>query len=280
MAEQTPQNVFSAAGAGERWRQGEAERARWLGPITEAMLDAAGVRAGSRVLDVAAGTGEQSRAAARRVGPTGSVLATDISESMLTVARQAVADEGLANVEIRQMDGQHLDLDEASFDAVISRLGLMLLPDLVPALRGMRRLLRPGCHLGAIVYSLPERNPYVSIPRRVLNERLGLPPGQTAAQTMQMFALSEPGLLTGSLESAGFNDVRSRLIQYHRHFPSVAAAVAAFRDSNPMVRDRLVPLPQAEQTAIWSEIERALAEFQTPNGAEFGGEMLLAWATK
>jgi ubiquinone/menaquinone biosynthesis C-methylase UbiE len=85
----------------------------------ETMLDLANLRAGCRVLDVAAGTGEQTLLAARRVGPTGYVLATDISASMLNLAAQAIRDAGLRNVETRVMDAANIEVKADSFDAVI-----------------------------------------------------------------------------------------------------------------------------------------------------------------
>lgn len=78
----------------------------WLAKATEAMLDLAEVRAGVRVLDVAAGAGGQTLAAARRVGPQGSVLATDISENILAFAETTAREAGLANVTTQVMDGE------------------------------------------------------------------------------------------------------------------------------------------------------------------------------
>src|SRR6185312_13106283 len=101
----------------------------WLGPATQRMLDAAGITAGSRVLDVAAGAGGQSLAAARRAGPTGYVLATDISAGILEYATKTAADAGLTTVSTRVLDGEHLEVDEGGFDAVISRVGLIYFPD-------------------------------------------------------------------------------------------------------------------------------------------------------
>ena len=109
------------------------------------MLDLADVGPGDRVLDIAAGAGGQSLAAARRVGPTGRVLATDIAPTILDHAAADARAAGLANVETRAMDGEELDaVEEGSFDAAISRVGLIYFPDQHAALAGIRRALRPG----------------------------------------------------------------------------------------------------------------------------------------
>src|SRR5690242_6190132 len=118
--------IFASSEVAEQWHRGKAQRGEVTGPATEMMLNLANLRAGNRVLDVAAGTGDQTLMAARRVGPRGYVLATDISTSMLNVAAEAVRNAGLTNVETRVMDAENIDLDADSFDAVMCRMGLML----------------------------------------------------------------------------------------------------------------------------------------------------------
>jgi ubiquinone/menaquinone biosynthesis C-methylase UbiE len=125
------------------WSAGQARRQQIYGAATEMMLDLAAVQAGSRVLDVAAGTGESTLMRARRVGPTGNVLATDNSASMLKVAAEAARNEGLTNVETRVMDAENLALDADSFDAVVCRNALLLLPNPAKALAEMRRVVKP-----------------------------------------------------------------------------------------------------------------------------------------
>ena len=118
--ETTRRQWQDAAAAWDRWSE---VLERWLGPATEVMLDLAGIRQGSRVLDVAAGAGGQSFAAARRTGPGGSVLATDISSNLLDFTARRAREAGLDNVETAVVDGERLDVEAASFDAVISQIG-------------------------------------------------------------------------------------------------------------------------------------------------------------
>ena len=128
----------------DRWSAGQALRQKTFGAATEMMLEIVNVQPGSRVLDVAAGTGEQTLVAARRVGPSGYVLATDISASMLDVAAEAARKEGLTILETRVMDAENLALDADSFDAVICRIALMLFLNPAKALTEMRRVVKPG----------------------------------------------------------------------------------------------------------------------------------------
>src|SRR2546422_5046057 len=122
--------TWGGSDAATGWQRGLAARVKFFGPATERMLDLANIRVGSRVLDVGAGAGDQTLAAARRVGPTGSVLSTDVSASMLEEAARSARQAGLSNVETRVMDAQRLDLGADAVGAAISRLALMLIPDI------------------------------------------------------------------------------------------------------------------------------------------------------
>src|SRR5215468_10675028 len=153
--------VYGSAVAAEGWQRGATGRAE-LSPITERMLDLASIGPGHRVLDVAAGTGEQTLMAARRVGPHGFVLATDIADRMLGYLDEAARNEGLTNVHTRLMDARLLELEPQSFDAAICRLALMLIPERDKALAGIRCALKPGTRFAAIVLSTPEKLPHMS----------------------------------------------------------------------------------------------------------------------
>ena len=142
------------------------------GTATRQMLEAAKLRPGDQVLDIAAGTGDQSRQAARLVGPEGSVLATDISQEMLDVANRLAQQEGLSNITTRAMDAEQLDLPGNRYDAVISRFGLMLIPRRQQALAEIRRVLKPGGRLTALVWSKPERNPLFTLDTTIVEKFL------------------------------------------------------------------------------------------------------------
>src|SRR3954470_248705 len=148
----------------DAWHRWGPTLEAWLGPATELMLDLAEVREGSRVLDVAAGAGGQTLSAARRAGPTGSVLATDIAPAILRYAKSEAERAGLGTIAVRELDGEALDVEAGGYDAVISRLGLIYFPDRATALAGMRRALRPGGRIGTITYSTAETNGFFAVP--------------------------------------------------------------------------------------------------------------------
>ena len=184
MAEQQP--VFDAARYknaqreqwnkdGAAWRRWTPTLDLWYGELTRQMLAAARVQPGQRILDVAAGAGEPAVSAAERVGPSGYVLATDISEGIVELALQVARERGLKQIETRAMDGEKLDLPEASFDAVLCRLGLMYMPHPVTALREWRRALRPGGRVAVVVFSTPDRNIWGAIPASIIRRRAPRP---------------------------------------------------------------------------------------------------------
>ena len=250
--------------AAEAWHRWGPTLSAWLGPATELMLDMAGIQAGSRVLDVAAGAGEQTIRAARRVGPTGRVLATDIAPNLLALAEDACRQAGLTNVDVRVMDGENLDLEEGSFNAVISRVGLIYFPDQQKALIGMRRVLTPGGRVAAIVYSTAEHNQFFSIPVSIIRRRAQLPPplpGQPGP-----FSLGSPGVLEEAYRKAGFRVVQTRVVTAPLRMRSAADCIRFERESFGALHQMLSGLNEAEREATWEEIEQELRQFEGPEG--------------
>jgi SAM-dependent methyltransferase len=260
------------------WSAGQARRQQIYGPATEMMLDVAGVKAGSRVLDVAAGTGESTLMAARRVGPTGYVLATDHSSSMLNVAGEAARKEGLTNVETRVMNAEDLVLDADSFDAVICRMALMLFPNPAKALTEMRRVVKPGGKVAVIVHSVLDKNPYFGIIYGTVH-RLGNIPPPTPGEPW-MFALGEPGALEDVYKRAGFLNAPIHAVPAQRHFPSAAEAIGNIRNSAGDLRELTNRLNEPERERAWVEMEEQLRRFEGPNGLEVPGEVLIGGGTK
>jgi len=258
------------------WSAGQARRQQVYGAVTEMMLDAAAVQPGSRVLDVAAGTGEQTLMAARCVGPTGYVLATDNSSSMLAVAAETARKEGLTNVETRVMNAENLALDADSFDAVICRMGLMLFPNPAQALTEMRRVVKPGGKVGVIVHSALEKNPYHGIFYETVRRLGNIPP--PARGEPWMFALGDPGALEDVYKRAGFLNMPVQAVPVQRRFLSAADAIRTVTGGD--LKELVNRLNEPERERAWIEIEEQLSRFEGPNGLEVPGEVLLGVGTK
>ena len=270
----TRQQWEDAAEAWHRW--GPALEA-WLGEATELMLDLAGVVEGQRVLDVAAGAGGQTLAAARRVGPDGAVLATDISPRILEFAAGEARRAGLANVGTHAVDGEELDVEPGSFDAAISRVGLIYFPDRQGALARIRAALRPGGRFATIVYSTPDRNGFFSVPVGIIRRRAELPPPVPGSPGP--FSLGGDGVLQAELEEAGFTDVVVRSLEAPVRMASSAECARFERESFGALHQMLSALPQAERDAAWDEVEQALGQFDGPGGFVGPCELLVAAGT-
>jgi SAM-dependent methyltransferase len=265
--------------AAEPWHRWGPFLGEWLGPATERMLDLVGIQIGSRVLDVAAGAGEQTLRAAHRVGPGGHVLATDVSPAILEYAAVAAREAGLSQVATRELDGEMLaELPGETFDAVISRVGLIYFPDQQKALAGMKHALKPGGRIGAIVYSTPQNNAFFSTPVAIIRRRANLPPplpGQPGP-----FSLGADGVLAAALERAGLRDVIVEKVDAPVRLPSAAECVRFERESFGALHQMMVSLSDAERADAWEEIESELKKFEGPGGFAGPCEMLVAMGVK
>ena len=198
-----------------------------LAPAQDRLIALAALQPGERVIDVAAGTGLVTFRAAALVGPSGSVLATDISERMVArLAEEAVQREA-ANVTARRMDAEVLAVPEGSFDAALCALGLMYVPDAVAAIREMRRALRPGGRAVVAVWGARSRCGWAEI-FPIVDARV-----QSDVCPM-FFQLGTGERLRAVLEEAGFEDVSSERIPSVLHYESPEDACGAAFEGGPV----------------------------------------------
>jgi len=265
--------------AAEAWHRWGPTLRSWLGPATERMFDLAKLERGCRVLDVAAGAGDQTLQAAERVGPGGSVLATDISPAILDFAASEAKRAGHANVAVRAMDGENLELQDGTFDVVVSRVGLIYFPDQQRALREMKRVLVPGGRVAAIVYGPADRNGFFSVPVSIIRRhaKLGPPlPGQPGP-----FSLGAPGALEAALTTAGFRDVKAETVSAPLRMKAAAECLRFEKESFGALHQMLSTLDAGARERAWDEVAGALREFER-GGEGFVGpcELVVGVGTK
>ncbi len=264
------------AGVAERWRQGKEERNRHLAPATEVMFALARIEPGMRVLDLGTGAGDVAIMAAERVGAKGSVLATDASQEMVQSASLAAREAGTANVKVRRMDVRAIDLEEASFDAVLARMVLMFVDDLTAALGGVARLLAPGGRFAATTWSALANNPFHAAIIDVAREQGPLP--EPVPAFVRAFRLSDPDTLLHAANAAGLRDVEVRAVAGERRVPSIAEELER-QKSWPLVADIFASLDDSKKERAWAEVERRLRGFEGPDGgAIFPSEVLVLGA--
>lgn len=242
------------------------------------MLDLADLREGSRVLDVAAGTGEQSLLAAQRLGARGRLLAIHLAAPMLEEAAASAQAAGIVTIETHLMDAQHLELEPASFDAIISRLGVMLVPDPGAVFAGVWRVLKAGGKFAALVFGPIEHNLWAMIPLSIIR-RVGRLPAPERTEP-GMFALGNPGRLTGCFTATGFHDVAAHMVAATRRYPLPADAVQQLAATQLAIRSLLAQLPDADRARALHEIERALDAFVDQEGVALSVEIIIGVGTK
>ncbi len=265
--------------AAQGWSDSGAVIRPWLNQATQAMLGMAGVKAGCHVLDVAAGAGDQTLDIAERVGPHGHVLATDLSPNILRFAAQQVAAAGHSNVEVRVSDGQDLQIEDARFDAVVCRLGLMFFGDPLQGLREMARVLKPGGGVCTMVFGAPQANPCVTALMSTALRHADMPP-RDPFQPGGLLSLGKPGLIDELFKEAGFREIATTRIAAPFRLPTTRDYLTFIRTSAGPIVQILKGLDAAKAEAAWTDMEQVLGRYQTPTGWEGPNELLLTAARR
>lgn len=253
----------------EIWQRYDAIEARLSAPLSERMLDLLDLRAGQRVLDLASGRGEPAIRAARRVAPGGFVQGLDAHEAMVAMADEQAAREGVTNLAFRVAKAEHAsDLPPASFDAATSRWGLMYMADPVAALVNARRVLRADGALVAALWAEPERVPYATLPRRLLERYHTLPPLDLTVPGTFRFA--ERAIIERDFEAAGF---------VLDHVEEMAVPVFEAEDAAEVIAwvralwmtQVLDALPDADRRGWESDLTNALESMRSAGVIQLGG---------
>jgi SAM-dependent methyltransferase len=216
------------------------------------------------VLDVAAGYGEPSLTAARAAGPDGRVTATDISAEMLAFGRERAAAAGLENVDFIESDAFGLDFPAASFDAALSRFGIIFEPDGEGAAARIRGFLEPGGRMAIASWGPPERVPMLSIPMRTALQRLDVPPPPPG--TPGPLSRPTPDALGGLLAGGGFSDIETEELEIAFEFDSAEDFTTYVKEIAPPIRAIISPHPPDVQEATWEAITEAFREHAADDG--------------
>jgi protein-L-isoaspartate O-methyltransferase len=248
----------------EGWRRRWATLEKSAQPVSDRMMELAHVTPGKRVLDIATGIGEPAMTAARRVGPSGSVVAIDQAPQMLTIARERMQAAGLQNVEFIEGDVETAALPADSFDAVVCRWGLMFFPDVAGTLTRLRSSLVPGGWLVAIIWGPPEQVPLIWLPFSVFSREFLLPSALPAGPNP--FALADPAALEQVMRDAGFAEVQSEWLTVTYEFSSVEELLNYEEDTSPPVRSIMASLSVERQAELWGKLADAAMPFVGADG--------------
>lgn len=228
------------------------------GPVSERLVELARIEPGDRVLDVAAGYGEPALAAARRVGPDGEVIATDISAEMLAFGRERAAAAGLDCVRFVETDAASLDFPEASFDAALSRWGIIFEPEPEATAARLRGFLKPKARMAIASWGPIARVPMLALTLGTLVENLQIAP--PAPGTPGPLARPTREAVAALLEGGGFSNVEVEDVEVVFEYSSPEEFVACLRDIAPPITALLVQYPRDVQDDAWAAITAAARE--------------------
>ena len=245
---------------------------------TDRLLELAAPRPGERVLELACGPGGLGLAAAMRVAPGGEVVMSDVAGEMTAIAAARAEALGLTNVSTRELDLEHIDEPDGSYDVVLCREGLMFAPDPGGAAREMARVLRPGGRVALAVWGPRERNPWLGLVLDAASAQLGKPvppPGVPGP-----FSLDDGDRLASLLAKATLDDVtvselavplRARSFdEWWTRTSALAGPLAAM----------LAALPEDARQSLRARARESIGDYETPDGIEFPGVTLIAVARR
>lgn len=192
-------NTFSGG-----WQKRDSFIQDWMGPVGEAIIDKADLKQGDRVLDAATGTGEPGLTAAKQVG-SGEVVGTDVAEEMVRIAEENAKAQGITNFSAVTAATSDLPFEDNSFDAAISRFGVIFAPDVLADVKELVRVVKPGGRISAGAWAEPSKNHWATIVPKIIQEVMHIPPPPIDAPGV--FRCAQPDSLPTIMKEAGLREV-------------------------------------------------------------------------
>ena len=262
------------------WRKWHAHIAAFSRGATEAILEAAQLRPGLRVLDLASGVGDPALSIAAEVAPAGRVTATDLGPGMMSLAEELARKKGITNIEFREANAESLPFADESYDVLTCRFGIMFFPDLRKALRECFRVLKPGGRAAFVAWGKKEQ-PFFGTTAGILLKHVPVPPPPPDPDGPSMFMFGERDRLRRALEAAGFTSVHeeARIVNGHwagppeEYWEQFSEVAAPFR---PL----LAQLSPQEKAAATAEILTALKRFWNGRELNMPLEIVIASGTR
>ena len=242
-------------------------------PVAAGLLDAAGIQAGERVLDVACGTGIIARLAAERVGPTGAVSAIDVAPDMIDVARSVPAPDQPV-IDWRVGDATSLPFDDEQYDVVTCQMGLMFMGDRAAAVAEMRRVLVPG---GRVVVNTPGviQEPFALMEQAIADHISADLGGFVRA----VFSMHDPSAVAELLRTAGLRDVEAHESAATLRLPGPAEFLWQYINLTPM-GPFVAQAPEAAQRAMERQVVATWKPFVVDGATPFDQPVVIATARR
>ena len=248
-------------------------------PVTRALVEDVQISAGHSVLDIATGPGEPALSFASLVGPQGKIFGVDPIPEMVAAARREAIRLELRNVQFEVAFADHLPFPDGTFDAVVSRFGVMFFPSPLDGVREMLRVLKPGQKLVLAVWHFAERNPFHYSLSRVIDSYIDSPPPEPDA--LDAFRFAPRGRLLEVLNQADVIAPTERLLQFKIHAPISVEDFWALRlEMSEKLREKLSMLSQVQMTRLKRQVLESIREYSTGHGISFPAEALIVSGAK
>lgn len=245
------------------WRKWDDLTMRFLQPVGDVIIDQLHLHPDDDVLDVASGTGEPALSIAKKL-TSGKVVATDLSEDMLTIAAEKARKAGIENLNTLVSDCCELHFSDGSFDKVSCRMGFMFFPDQEIAAEEMHRMLRYSGRLATSVWGAPQNNPWASVVMSVISEKMEVPPPPHGAPGL--FRCADSQEMEGILNKAGFRNIETIPVEGHMPFGNFETYWQFITEVAAPVADALQHANEETITAIKQEVQQRCNKRAQPDG--------------
>jgi ubiquinone/menaquinone biosynthesis C-methylase UbiE len=277
---QSDQAVINGwSGAAPFWEKHREIIRHMFSPVTQALVEDGLIGSGHAVLDIATGPGEPALSIAASVGPTGKVFGVDPVPEMVAAARRAADRLGFRNTQFDVALADHLPFPADTFDAVISRFGVMFFPSPVDAVRDMLRVLKPGRKLALAAWYFAETNPFFYTLQRAVERYVDSPP--PAPDAPDAFRFASPGMLRDLLGKAGTMAPSERLLQFTIDAPISVEDFWTLRyEISEKLREKVATLSSEQLAQVKHQSLEAFREYSTGRGMSFPAQVLIVSGTK
>jgi ubiquinone/menaquinone biosynthesis C-methylase UbiE len=248
-------------------------------PVSQALIEDAEITTRRVVLDVATGPGEPALSIAGLVGPEGKVLGIDAVPEMVEAARREASRRGLRNASFEVASANDLPFPANTFDAVVSRFGVMFFPSPVDSVREMLRVLKPGDKIAMAVWHFAERNPFHYTVSQVMERYAESSP--PAPDSPDAFRFAVPGKLLAILSNAGAAEASERLLRFAIRAPLPVEDFWTLRsEMSEKLRAKLAVLSKEQMAELKREVLGALGPYSGNRGMSFPAEVLIVSGRK
>lgn len=260
--------------AARYWEKHRAVIERMFAPVAAALTEEAGIGPGNAVLDVATGPGEPALSLAAVVGAKGHVIGVDIVPAMIDSAKREAARRGLSNASFRVASADELPFDDESFDAVVSRFGVMFFPSPLDGVREMLRVLKPGGRLALAVWHHADSNPFHYVLSEIVGRYVESPPLDEDAP--DAFRFAPRGKLLRIVREAGLAEARERLLKFSIEAPlSLEEFWVVRTEMSDGLRTKLAQLSKTQVGEIKNAFLEAARAYSGERGVSFPAEVLV-----